>query len=94
MIIGSGTVIVGDQPPSPSTFTPIIPPSPVFDEMIRLVSDEGTPLSNTPYFVELPNGETMQGFTDRNGCIPRIKTEKEDVLHTYFGVVALERWKQ
>jgi uncharacterized Zn-binding protein involved in type VI secretion len=94
IIIGSGTVVVGDMAPPPSTFTPIIPPSPVFDEMIKLVSEEGTPLSNTPYFVELPGGETMQGFTDLNGCVPRIKTEKEDVLRTYFGVVALERWKQ
>lgn len=93
VIIGSGTVIVGDLPPPPSTFTPIIPLVPTFDEMIKLVSDDGSPLSNTPYFVELPNGETMQGLTDLNGCIPRIKTEKEDVLQTYFGVFALERWK-
>ena len=93
VIIGSGTVIVGDLPPIPSAFTPIIPLVPTFDEMIKLVSDDGTPLSNTPYFVELPHGETMQGLTDLNGCIPRIKTEKEDVLQTYFGVFALERWK-
>ena len=94
VVIGAGTVFVGDQVPEPVAMKPIIPLVPVFDEMLKLVDEEGNSLANTPYFIELPNGQTMQGVTDKNGCTPRIKTDKEDVLQTYFGVPALERWKK
>ena len=92
---GSGTVVIGTSgggaaftAPQPLTF------GRVFDEQFRVLSDEGQPLANVPYFIRDAAGNTYQGFTDTAGRTPRIATPNQQSLFVSVGVHALEQWGQ
>lgn len=95
VIGGSGTVLIGASgggaaftAPQPLIFAG------VFDEQFRVLSDEGQPLANVPYFIRDAAGKTYQGFTDEAGRTPRIATPSQQSLHVSVGVHALEQWSQ
>lgn len=95
VVAGSGTVLIGTSgggaaftAPLPVTFAG------VFDEQFRVLSDEGQPLANVPYFIRDSAGKTYQGFTDASGRTPRIATPNQQSLHVSVGVHALEEWGQ
>jgi uncharacterized Zn-binding protein involved in type VI secretion len=89
IITGSGDIFVGEQ-----TFSCQISLSaPMrFDEQIRIVDEEGTPLAHVPYFIKDQSGRVYKGLSDESGYCPRVYTEKEEVLEVLVGVSALERW--
>ncbi len=74
--------------PQPVTF------SGIFDEQFRVLSDEGLPLANVPYFIRDAAGTTYKGFTDAAGRTPRIPTPNQQSLQVSVGVHALEQWDQ
>ena len=92
---GSGTVLIGTSgggaefiAPQPVALTGI------FDEQFRVLSDEGLPLANVPYFIRDAAGTAYKGFTDAAGRTPRISTPSQQSLQVSVGVHALEQWGQ
>lgn len=94
VIGGSGTVIIGNTH-TPAAF---VPPAPLliasFDEQFRILSDEGQPLANVPYFIRDADGRIYRGFTDESGKTPRVFTTGKQELQVSVGVHALELWGQ
>lgn len=91
---GSGTVLIGTAH-SPAAF---VPPPPLlitgFDEQFRILSEEGQPLANVPYFIRDAAGRAYKGVTDESGKTPRIFTTGKQELQVSVGVHALELWGQ
>jgi uncharacterized Zn-binding protein involved in type VI secretion len=85
--IGSGTVNIGDKTSS----KPFVPPV-SFDEKVRLLTPEGAPIANSPFFIKLKNGKEYKGLSDDNGFLPRIYTDQKEGLEVLLGVHALEWW--
>ncbi|RZT39424.1 PAAR domain-containing protein [Cupriavidus agavae] len=63
-----------------------------FDEKIRCVDEQGTPIPGVPYFIRDQFGNTHKGVTDEMGCCPRIKTDGPGTLDATFGIEALDLW--
>lgn len=92
VIVGSsGNVFFGDMAPkgclsSSSTSTTN------YDEQVRLINEDGIPVSNAPFYIQDSSGKTYQGITDDSGLCPRVYTDQESSLTIYTGVHALEMW--
>ena len=63
-----------------------------YDEKFRVLDDEGNPIVNIPYFITTEEGKKYKGFTDNEGCCPRIYTSTKQNLTIFLGVQALELW--
>lgn len=95
VVAGSGTVIIGTSGGG-AGFSPIQPLSFTnhFDEQFRILSDDGRPLANVPYFIKDQAGNIYKGFSDETGSTPRIRTTQKEPLEITTGVEALEKWAQ
>lgn len=65
-----------------------------YDEQIKVVDKAGKAMQNVPYYISDVTGKSYKGFTDENGCTPRIYTENEEQLTVYLGLAALEEWEK
>lgn len=64
-----------------------------FDEQIRVVDHDGSPLSGVPYHIRTASGAIYKGLTDEHGRCPRVYTTEAQQLDVALGVKALQRWK-
>ena len=62
-----------------------------FDEQIKAVDENGTPLSGISYFIERADGVTFVGETDGLGHCPRIASQTAQELKVWFGLAAHQK---
>jgi hypothetical protein len=64
-----------------------------FDEQVRAIARIGA-MEGYPYFVETAGGRTYNGYTDKNGHLPRITTGDDESYTVYWGDDALAKQQE
>lgn len=65
-----------------------------YDEKVRVFDKDGKAIVNMPFYIITEEGKTYKGFTDNEGCCPRIYTPTIQSITIFLGVEALEKWEQ
>lgn len=64
-----------------------------FDEQVRVLDADGSPIANLPYHITDEDGNACQSITDADGCCQRVRTSSPQTLVVLTGVPALEKWR-
>lgn len=64
-----------------------------YDEQVRVIDDEGQPITGMPYHITDESGNVYKGFTDSDGCCERVHTANPESLAILTGASALEKWQ-
>ena len=65
-----------------------------FDEQVRVIDENGQPLTGVPFHIKTVGGATHKGLTDSQGFCPRVYTTNAARLDIAVGIKALERWSK